>query len=517
MQQTVPEIRLRARTLLSDLVNKARSGQSGRLPTVKALAAAAGVSHGIMGEVVREFVTAGVLLSHRSRGTVVRTEGVPAHCAVAHLPLSRRWEQIRMAISEEAVAGRYGFGGPLPSPKELMKRFGASFRTVRRALKSLVDAGTIEPFRRTYRVACASAPTSRRSRIILFTCGTQTGRLYDFNGRTHDYFHALEQECLSRNLSLQVIPCYHTPSGMQFDGENSGLVDGIVRGNDVAGFMVWQTDLPDDFVRRVVLQLEEFGRPISLFNDLRDAVVADTRSPGRHIRNVAFQDNYLAGRQVARHLIQRGHRRVTCFTAAKDHGWSQDRIRGIRDAYAEASHGDAVRECALELRGLSFSEGDLPPWARHVASLASSNTTAIERDLGVSVQAATSVEIRNRLIDITFQELLGREFAQAFRANTADPAITAWVGINDLYAVACLLYLREHRIAVPQAVSVVGFDNSIEARFQRLTSYCFNEASAMHLMVEFILRPHTPLLPGDPRKPVEVNGFVHERGTTARA
>jgi DNA-binding LacI/PurR family transcriptional regulator len=113
--------------------------------------------------------------------------------------------------------------------------------------------------------------------------------------------------------------------------------------------------------------------------------------------------------------------------------------------------------------------------------------------------------------------LVRRRAGEYFRRLAKDPSITAWVGLNDEIAVEALIYLRSNKVRVPEDVSVMGFDDSMEAGFQGLTSYCFNGASAMHLMTEYIVRAASPLIRGDAGKPVIIEGFVHERATTGRA
>ena len=73
------------------------------------------------------------------------------------------------------------------------------------------------------------------------------------------------------------------------------------------------------------------------------------------------------------------------------------------------------------------------------------------------------------------------------------------------------------QIPVPESVSVVGFDNEpVQAFAARLTSYDFNAAGFIHRMLDFIARPPMPRGPYR-HVPIEVEGIVMQRGTTAEA
>jgi len=70
---------------------------------------------------------------------------------------------------------------------------------------------------------------------------------------------------------------------------------------------------------------------------------------------------------------------------------------------------------------------------------------------------------------------------------------------------------------VPQDISVIGFDDGLEASLTRLTSYSFNGAAVMHAMLDHVLSGgRSPLLRGV-RHPIEVPGAIVVRQTTGLA
>jgi LacI family transcriptional regulator len=115
----------------------------------------------------------------------------------------------------------------------------------------------------------------------------------------------------------------------------------------------------------------------------------------------------------------------------------------------------------------------------------------------------------NRLAAMSARPL----FEQALALRDA----TAWICVNDRLALIALSFLREHGIAVPKEISIVGFDNlPVETFDRRLTSYDFNASGFVHRMLNFIARPPRPrgrYL----HDPIEVEGTVMVRDTTQPA
>ena len=104
-----------------------------------------------------------------------------------------------------------------------------------------------------------------------------------------------------------------------------------------------------------------------------------------------------------------------------------------------------------------------------------------------------------------------------FERIAEDKTITAWVGSNDFVAFTALSYLKNvKRIAVPEAVSVVGFDNTLESFVNDLSSYDFNIPAAVRAMIDFVIKPRR----NSQRESASVqriDGVLVQRGSTGRA
>ena len=95
-------------------------------------------------------------------------------------------------------------------------------------------------------------------------------------------------------------------------------------------------------------------------------------------------------------------------------------------------------------------------------------------------------------------------FESLLRSSTE----TARVGCNDEAAVVALIWLLNKQVRKTK-ISILGFDNSMQAFSTGLTSYDFNVAGSVRAMLEYIVSPRTRQ--GTRSKVVCSSGFVIER------
>ncbi|MBN1640595.1 MAG: LacI family DNA-binding transcriptional regulator [Anaerolineae bacterium] len=141
------------------------------------------------------------------------------------------------------------------------------------------------------------------------------------------------------------------------------------------------------------------------------AVVTTARPSPDLATDCVWTDNVAGGRAATSHLVSLGHRRIACIAGARDLSLSEDRLAGYRAALAEARMPVEERYVVL---------GDFRPEGGYQA---------------------------------------------ARRLLALDPRPTALFACNDLMAIGAICAATEIGLAVPQDLSVVGFDNLELAAF----------------------------------------------------
>jgi DNA-binding LacI/PurR family transcriptional regulator/DNA-binding GntR family transcriptional regulator len=498
---------------LERAIATARNLRQTRLIPIKQLAQAAGVGHGVMGRAVAALRDRGILDVRRSRGIVLLPSGGRSVAVPQALPRVLRSEQLLQQLHADLSVGTFGFNRPLPSHKELAHRYSVAGGTLRKALGALVEEGVLIPHKRTYGPRTFVASTARNQIVLFAPAGTPMGKLVDYSSRTQGNFQSLELECLARGIRLRTVPCYYSGADtMTFAERKANSFTSDIDLRNVLGFMVW--GMPHTtFAHELANWLGRFGKPIARFMEISRA--AHSAEPQDHalVRRFAFQSDFEAGKQAGQYLLSLGHRRIHCLTALAQNDYSTGRIEGLRAAYGNAGYPDGVSvfDCGIKEPTLTEAER-LAYLGQRFEDLARKGT---RQDVDFSVTA--KLAMIDHLSSTTYEELLRGRIESVFSKARGQKLVTAWVGMNDVVATICLSLLREKGVNAPGEISVMGFDDSLDAGYHGLTSYSFNGPAAMHAMVEHLVRPNSPRAARSGANPTLISGFVHERLTTGRA
>ncbi len=146
-----------------------------------------------------------------------------------------------------------------------------------------------------------------------------------------------------------------------------------------------------------------------LCGDLPTVIVARQLSGRGNI--CISMDNELGSYQLTKHLIDKGHRKIAVVRGLEHHRDATDRFEGYQRA---------LRDNGIELDSRLVYQGDFS---------AESGMAAVDNLLTEKVE------------------------------------FTAVVAANDLTAFGVRLALHHHNVAVPEQVSIVGFDDQLETSF----------------------------------------------------
>ena len=452
------------------------------------------------------------------QGRPARLSGSPAPGPAAEQLPSLTWERVRSALEHDLFAGEWRLAAVLPPPKELASRYGVNYRTLRKALQALARSGAVHVHGRRYRPAVRVA--GRSDIAVLVGRGADGERLLPLPPRGERYLRAAEAGCSRRGVRLVVSPYYYGPRRLVCDTDWNDRHNRIARQGTILGFIVLPTAM-DEVVPGLLRSLVRFGVPVAILSEAAQAPRTEDPAPGAPVLTSWAVDSRAAGRAVARYLLALGHRRIAYICAQHHSDWSQRRLDGIREALRAAGAREALVELTLDRMSMG------PDALSRVNAAAERSLLPYLRTTALQPFAALPPVVRQRLwqrvstpvltqLSWTMNEVIGpvRDLIPLAQQALADPTITAWVAGNTITALACHDLLLSSRVRVPQNVSLVGFDDSVDTATQRLTMFDFDAEGAVSACLSHVLGPSRAR---PARSMVDIPGYLITRLTTGPA
>jgi DNA-binding LacI/PurR family transcriptional regulator/DNA-binding transcriptional regulator YhcF (GntR family) len=478
-----------------------------RLPTLNQLAANSEVSRVTMHKAVKALAQKGIVSAKPGRGIIVgkfkSQKAMVARVAPRQRRAKSRAQNVGRRIAAAIVEGRFPANGILPTIKELCHEFGTGYQTMNTALGYLETGQWIELYKKRFRIRQTPLDRSREYVVLVLSKSFFDFLTTSYAGfRFASFSQHVTKECSVRRLKFVTMVFDD-----RFSREDIDVLD------KAYGFILWTEFFDPDKLRQVAGSLLACKRHLVLFGDDLEfpALGYPQTYPQSHLIHLVGTSDVKAGYHVGQYLLARGHRKV--FFAAP-HYADDARLRGLRQAFRDANMSEdkvlcrfgadpnqVLRESRLSaLRGeITADLAAIDDVQRHMSSL---NDRTIVHDQIIS----QTKEWGHRL-------WLKDQSLNLFYEASLDKSITAWVCWDDYVAVfSAMFYCGFRNLKIPQDVSIVGFNNQIEAEMNRLTSYDFNISSAVGRMFEIFSRP-TIVRGSRPRCNTveEVSGFVAER------
>jgi hypothetical protein len=348
--------------------------------------------------------------------------------------------------------------------------------------------------------------------MVMITGGDNQGHFLRWTPRVDSMMRAFESECVLRRVR-PVVATYHIPTRSFFGANGTRVALGeVVEESGVLGCCAYTLGLDDTGLRLVLAEAERRSLPLSLLEDAGEPV-AYQASPRCLLVTLAVGP--ACAYQVGTYLLGLGHRRIAFVSHLHDKIWSRNREQGLRAAAADAGLTGAIvpvtsehfDELVLDARRGARIEAEA--FERVTAPIREGSSG--DAQIGRHVLTTLSLKITDVLGGFANRRVIRPMFEQALRADA-----TAWVCVNDAAALDAVAFLRAAGKRVPHDISVMGFDDSVEAFEARLTSYNFNLRGAVGMMISHVTDPaRTASLYGR-EGTIEVPGFVTPRMTTAR-
>ncbi|MCY4070819.1 MAG: GntR family transcriptional regulator [Chloroflexi bacterium] len=306
--------------------------------------------------------------------------------------------QLHNQLRRLIVSERWGYGERIPTETQLSKHLDISRTTVRIALQRIEVEGLIKRTagRGTFVVYQPQDHVASRS-IGYLTCS--------FHNEIHTNILNSAQTEL-RSAGYQVIF-----SNSQDRDDEARILQQLLDDN-VAGLMLWANAKPTDVTRSILLEYERRKIPIVFMDRPVEGIRADYVS----------SDNFGGSYDLVQHLIELGHQQIVPL------------MPNIDDLHpVNERHRGYVT--AIEERGLvAYAPWKINPPARHEFH---------ETDI-YSLVGEQSQHIIEQVEWLT---------------DSVVPKPTAIVCINDILAIIAMSALRNIGYAVPDDVSIVGFDD----------------------------------------------------------
>lgn len=521
MEKHKPGI-LRALAYIEEL--REQSDRKEYLPGIRKLASRAGVSYVTMWKALKRLKERKVVVAGEGSGKTLFFSGKaeneklvekPVEKSYRDKPAGGSWGYVADQLYKEIVSGRYRGGEKLPSCKELQQRYGASFATLKKALIHLIDEHIVEPRSSGYYVPSLTGNTGH-ARIVAIGCGWEDGKIWvDYQDK--NYFRVLESECIRMNIRLDVVVHFqhrgrlrflHTASKKEYD-----LSD-----RTILGFIFIVANLestPEEVLERLV----RIRRNVAVLDVVGGWNVPRCAQGNRQVQIFTATASVLPAKRVAQYLLGRNHRQIAFFSPFHKALWSQRRFETIEEMFTRAGYPDGVRPMVYDEYAYQWDYLKNPDHEEDLRLLVDqyrewkreAHGEIFKRfgNLGYSIVKyitewnCASGEIYEKMKPL-FEEAL------------AEKGITAWVMANDFAATIAMDFLKEREIHIPEDLSIISFDNTLDAMEYQLTSFDFNNHGIITMMLRHILAPHT--ITGARRSSrgcIEVDGTLVIRRSTA--
>lgn len=475
-----------------------KAGVDGRLPTVRQLAAAAGVSRATLNRALRILCDEGLLTARPRAGITVRA----APESPQSMPdpqrergLMPRWQQVAFVLGQRTrMSGLAVDGGPL-LPKQVCLEFGINYQTARKALDYLVRRGQLVPRARGF----VPVGTDGYAGMAVL-CVSRSPRHYGTVSNTnlgHYLESSLERACGPARVPLTFAHLRWRHRRLEgFDDFEADLRSHVRRTAQTLA-VVPTIGLEPDAVLRLCDMAQAYRVP-TVVVDLTSGV-APSRLPRHRLACIPVGTSARWGELMGEFLANAGYRRIGIVGTAPGSDWQRTRTHGLVVRMRElAPDVTCITYTVQESTALPLPDGSDAGVVS--ADLARRYTRVADQVSLDSILTRQRVALRERIRDV-------------LRTRLAQDAPDVLVGLNDEIAVGVIDALYSLRVLVPQDCAVAGFDDTPLAFAAHLTSCNPN----WHGIAREILRfGFTCPENRDHQTRLAVDGYVVERTSTAR-
>ncbi len=449
-----------------------------KLPPVRVIAKTCGVSLKTAHDALCSLKEQGIITARWGDGYFSADFSLPGTGSSPPQAPKHKTQELLRRVRGDILNQTFARGSRLPALKILQDRYQVSYPTIKKVLQILVQQGELKQNKKQYLVACRFSPRPWRLKVLIITAADRMGTLNIQSEQEQSFFRAIWSESMRRKLDCSFV-------GLHEDGAFPSLIDPHTgkemvscKPDGCAGYVVIARHLQD--YRRCLDLLALKNLPVAVWYDApKDESIS---SPGGKVTLFEVGFSTQAGSHTARHLIERGHRRIAYISPFHNSAWSQARLDGLKKEFERSCIPDGVHAYTLDTFSNDWSFMDIVYRRNHPSAFPHGLKQMLCKEVLTKVPAAEFERMK-----VLRDNLIMEKSIPLLEAALADRSSTAWVCANDLCAIMYLDWLQRHGVRVPGDLCLAGYDNTFEALQRGLTSYDFNFSGMAGVMLEYIL------------------------------
>ncbi|MBN1600681.1 MAG: substrate-binding domain-containing protein [Chitinispirillaceae bacterium] len=473
----------------------------GLLPSIRMLAKSSGVSFVTMWKTVKLLTESGQITNgpdgNRFALDSERNRTVDADVAISE-SYSFSENEIHIGIQQsitdklykDIVSGRFTTNEKLPSCKEMQLLYGVSFTTLKKSLSLLVEEQILEHRSNGYYIPSLTGSTGH-ARIVAIGCGWESGKIWvDYQDK--NYFRTVESECIRMNVQLDVVVHYRNLGRLQFS-HSATSKEYDLEDRTILGYIFIVANL-DSNPEEVLERLVRLRRNVAVLDVVGGWNIPQCARGNRHVQFFTTTASQLPAKRVAQYLLSKKHQKIAFFSPFHKALWSKRRLITLDEMFSRAGFSDGVLKFVHDKFAYQWDYLNKNEQNEDLRGLISEYTQWKKETRGTVFKKFGNSGY-NIVKYITEWNCASNEIYEKmrplFEKALDDKSISAWVMANDFTATMAIDYLKERSVKIPENLSVISFDNTIDAMEYQLTSYDFNNSGIISVILRFILAPHT--------------------------
>ena len=483
----------------------------GKMPPIRTLARQAGVSFVTMWKAVRTVKESGGIKMPQP----AQTQNISSETAPSPQPFNLLWRKVHLRLKKDILSGRFVHSDFLPSYKELQYQYSVSFRTLKKVINELSNEGLIKPGRKGY-IVPAFTMSDSNAKIVALGCGWEDGKIWaDYQDR--NYFRILESECMLNKISLDNVVYFRQNNHLRFIHSAARQPYSLVK-DTILGIIYIIANLEVDPCD-VLKELEVVKKPIAVL-DVVGYFNNHALPPGnRFVRLFTTTASLSPAKLAAQYLLRLGHKHIAFISPFHKAEWSKLRYAVCSAIYNDAGYPSGVTPFVLDRFAYQWDYIKKPGNREDLQTLISqyaqwkkhAHAEFFKKFGNISYSISKYLTEWNCASGEIYQKMV-----PLFQKALRDTSITGWLMANDFAATLALDYLKEQNIRVPRDLSIMAFDNTLDAMEYQLSTYDFNNNGIVNMMLRYILSPST-IQAQDREKIIEVDGTIVVRRSTGPA